>query len=119
MSDIEGSARQTRVARFKLLTEGELPRQAREQRWPLRLDHCFKRVCLDWACQDCWYGHIRRPAELHADWTCLDRAVRCAEEILEGGSALLKVRNAASLRWRGKLMPPSAPASDGKEDRRQ
>lgn len=95
-------SREALVGRFKRLTEVELPARAREERWALRLDHCFKRVCLDWACQDCWYGHIQRPAERNMGDETLARAARCAEEILEGGSAVLKERNAASLRWRGK-----------------
>jgi len=90
------------VRRFKLLTEVELPVRAREERWALRLDHCFKRVCLDWACGDCWYRHIKRPAERNIGGEMLERAVGCAEEILACGPAVLHERNAASLRWRGK-----------------
>ena len=90
------------VARFKALTEIELPARAREERWPLRLDHCFKRVCLDWACEGCWYTHIRRPAERHIDGALLERAVQCGEEIRDGGVEVLRTRNEASLRWRGK-----------------
>lgn len=95
-------SREALVGRFKRLTEVELPARARGERWELRIDHCFKRVCLDWACQDCWYRHIQRPAERNMADQTLKRAVGCAEEILAGGSAVLKERNAASLRWRGK-----------------
>ncbi len=98
-----GGDREAMVRRFKLLTEDALPARAREERWPLRLDHCFKRVCLDWACGGCWYDHIRRPAERYIDGDLLSQAVLCAEEILAGGTGLLQERNGSSLRWRGKL----------------
>ena len=39
--------REEQVRRFKQITERELPERARRELWPLRLDHCFKRVCLD------------------------------------------------------------------------
>jgi hypothetical protein len=106
-------------ARFKRLTEIDLPDRAQAGRWRLRLDHCFKRVCLDWACGDCWYGHLERPAERHLEGEMLERAVLCAEELLRGGANVLQARNKASLRWRGKLMPRGARASDRRRDARQ
>jgi len=105
MTPTEGTGRADLVLRFKSLTERELPAQARAQRWPLRLDHCFKRVCLDWACGGCWYRHIGRPAERHANSELLKRGVLCADEILAGGRVVLAERDAASLRWRGKDLP--------------
>ncbi len=94
--------REDDLLRFKRLTEVELPALARERRWPLRFDHCFKRVCLDHAFGDVWYNHLRKPAEKHIGGAALARAVACAEEILAGGVAVLAERNAASLRCRGK-----------------
>lgn len=91
------------VGRWKELTERVLPGRAREERWPLRMDHCFKRVCLDWAFGGVWYRHCAKPAERHIDNEALGRAVRCAEEIVEGGVGMLRERNQASLLWRGKL----------------
>lgn len=91
------------IARFKLLTEHLLPARAKEQHWPLRLDHCFKRVCLDHACHDVWYRHLKRPAERHIYGEALARALRCAEDLLADDGTLLRKRNQESLRWRGKL----------------
>ena len=102
--------------RFKALTETELPALAKLRRWPLRLDHCFKRVCLDWACGDCWYAHIGRPAERHIERDTLERAVQCATDLMSGDAELLRERNLASLRWRGKQIPASPRASEGKGD---
>ena len=95
--------RAERIARFKHLTETVLPQLAREGRWPLRLDHCFKRVCLDYAFQDLWYHHLKKPAERHIAGEALDRALTCAEEIAAHGVSVLQQRNHDSLRYRGKL----------------
>lgn len=92
------------IARFKHLTEHVLPARARSEAWPLRLDHCFKRVCLDHAYGDVWYNHLRRPAERYLTGEPLQRALRCAEELAAGAVALLNERDAASLKVRGK--PP-------------
>lgn len=66
------------------MTERVLPERAREERWPLRLDHCFKRVCLDYAFGDVWYKHLSKPAERHLAGDDLERGVRCAEELAVG-----------------------------------
>lgn len=92
-----------RIARFKQVTEVLLPLRAREERWPLRLDHCFKRVCLDHAFQDVWYRHLPKPAESNLAGDALQRALSCAEDLLRGDRDLLNERNRASLHWRGKL----------------
>ena len=99
------------VGRFKELTEEILPARARQQRWPIRFDHCFKRICLDWAFGDVWYRHLARPAERHLAGEPLQRAVACAEALATGEPALLRERDAASLRWRGKRPKPGTDAS--------
>ncbi len=91
------------IARFKHLTEHLLPTRAREHRWPIRLDHCFKRICLDYAFSDVWYNHLPRPAERHLSGDPLARALHCAEALATNDLALLRVRNEESLRYRGKL----------------
>ena len=101
------------IARFKQLTEGVLPAMARDEGWPIRLDHCFKRICLDWAFGDVWYRHLARPAERHLRGDALQRALACATEVVSGG---LPERDAASLRWRGK--PAKTPAGRTAASRR-
>ena len=91
------------VVRFKQITETALPARAREQHWPIRLDHCFKRICLDYAFGDVWYRHLARPAEKHLQGEPLQRALSCAEALLQGDRALLDERNKESLHYRGKL----------------
>ena len=90
------------IARFKRLTEHELPARAQAEAWPIRLDHCFKRICLDHAFGDVWYNLLARPAERHLAGEALDRALGCAEALLIGDRALLDERDDASLRYRGK-----------------
>ena len=102
VAELRLEERAAAVARFKELTERGLPELARAERWPIRLDHCFKRICLDWAFEDVWYRHLAKPAERHLQGEPLARAVACAEALLAGGRAVLRERNAASLRWRGK-----------------
>ena len=91
------------LARFKHLTEVVLPALARDGQWPIRFDHCFKRICLDHAFDDVWYRHLSRPAERHLYGEPLERAVRCAEELAAGGLPVLAERNRASLGYRGRL----------------
>ena len=95
-------AEQARIAHFKHLTEVALPAKASEQHWPIRFDHCFKRICLDHAFQDVWYKHLRRPAERYIGGTSLDSAIECAEALLEGNLERLQSLNSASLTFRGK-----------------
>ncbi len=98
-----GDRMELQVAEFKRLTETVLPALAREQHWPIRLDHCFKRICLDHAFGGVWYHFLPRPAERHLHGPALERAIACAEEIAAEGRPTLDERNTASLRFRGKL----------------
>ena len=93
------------ITRFKHLTETLLPAQAREHHWPIRLDHCFKRICLDHAFTDVWYNHCKRPAERNIAPEPLARAIACAELIAVEGLPTLNRLNHASLGYRGKLKP--------------
>ena len=94
--------REQQVAEWKHLTESVLPALARQHGWPLRLDHCFKRVTLDHAFSDIWYKHLRKPAERHLAGEPLARALACAHLIAQEGQPVLKLRNQESLTYRGK-----------------
>ncbi len=89
------------MARWLDLTRRQLPAMAAAHHWPIRLDHCFMRVCLDAAVGQPWYEVIRRPAVSYASADQLQRAVAVAEGIL-ADPASLPLRNAESLRLRGK-----------------
>lgn len=96
------TARDVAITEWKTLTEETLPALAKQHHWPLRLDHCFKRVCLDYAFGDVWYHHVKKPAERHIVGEALQRALECARSIAASGEPLLRQRNDESLRYRGK-----------------
>ena len=81
------------------LTKQTLPGMAAAQRWPIRLDHCFMRVCLDTAIGQQWDTEVRRPATRHLTDAQLARAVDVAETIVRD-PALLPALNAGSLAMR-------------------
>jgi hypothetical protein len=88
-------------ARWLDLTRRVLPGMAAAEGWPIRLDHCFMRVCLDAAFGRPWHEAVRRPAVRHMTEAELARAVAVAERIAAVPS-LLPGLNAESLRLRGK-----------------
>ncbi len=69
-------------------------------RWPIRLDHCFMRVCLDNALGQRWDEVVRRPAVRHLSDRQLAEAVAVAEAI-ERDPAALPAMNRLSLKMRG------------------
>ena len=79
---------------------------AAAHRWPIRLDHCFMRVCLDDALGVRWDTAVARPAVRHLTDAQLARAVATAERIA-ADPALLRPLNAASLQMRRHVsLPP-------------
>ena len=94
--------RAAQLARWRELTQAVLPGMAAAQGWPIRLDHCFMRVCLDHAYGGVWTAHSRRPAIAHMDGEALARAVMVAEGVRDHPSRLVDL-NRQSLVWRGKL----------------
>lgn len=87
--------------RWNDLMRRVLPGMAAAEGWPIRLDHCFMRVCLDTAFGRPWHEVVRRPAVRHMTEAELARAVAVAERIAASPS-LLPALNAESLRLRGK-----------------
>jgi len=83
------------------LTRRTLPGRAAAQSWPIRLDHCFMRVCLDNAIGVRWDTVVRRPAARHLTDAQLACAIATAERIA-ANPALLGSLNHASLQMRGK-----------------
>ena len=72
---------------------------AREHRWPIRLDHCFMRVCLDTSLGARWDTLVRRPAIRHLTDAQLEAAIAVAERIVSDPDSLSSL-NKASLRRR-------------------
>ena len=96
------------VARWFDLTRRVLPGMAAAEGWPIRLDHCFMRVCHDAAFGRPWHEAVRHMTEAE-----LTRAVAVAERVV-ATPALLFELNAESLRLRGKAgRRPAASAHRG------
>ena len=91
--------REQLAARWLDLTRRVLPGMARAESWPIRLDHCFMRVCLDHALGQPWHERVRRPAIRHLADDELRRAVAIAERIA-ADPAVLPGFNAQSIAWR-------------------
>ena len=88
--------------RWLALTRRVLPGMAAAEGWPIRLDHCFMRVCLDAAIGRPWHEAVRRPAIRHLTEAQLAAAIAVAERI-RAEPALLPALNRQSLLGRGKL----------------
>ncbi len=99
--DASAMLREILVERWTTLTRDVLPGMASAQRWPIRFDHCFMRVCLDAAVGVRWDTVVRRPAVRHLSLSQLAAAVDHAERIA-AEPALLPTLNRASLRLRGR-----------------
>ena len=91
--------REAMVARWYELTQGLLPAMAPGQGWPIRLDHCFMRVCLDAVLGAPWTKTVDRPAIRTMSDAQLGAAIAVAEAIA-ADPARLPALNAASLRGR-------------------
>ena len=87
------------VAHWLDLTRRVLPGMAGAARWPICLDHCFMRVCLDHALGQPWHERVRRPAIRHLGDDDLRRAIAVAERIADNPAALPGL-NEQSLAWR-------------------
>ena len=93
------AGREVLVARWTALTRDVLPGMAAAQRWPIHLDHCFMRVCLDAALGAPWTRTVARPAIRNMDDRQLAEAVRTAEGIAASPETLT-VLNQRSLAGR-------------------
>ena len=87
------------VARWTELTREVLPAMAEAQRWPIRLDHCFMRVCLDAALGSPWTAIVDRPAVRTMSDAQLAASIAVAGSIVADPDSLLAL-NEASLRGR-------------------
>ncbi|MGI4747125.1 MAG: hypothetical protein ACRYGI_10655 [Janthinobacterium lividum] len=83
------------------MTRIRLPALAMQHGWPIRLDHCFMRVCLDVSLGARWDSVVPRPAIRTLSTAQLARAVAQAEAIMADPASLPEL-NRASLRMRHK-----------------
>ena len=69
--------------------------------FPVRYNHCFGRIILDWLFQDCWYHHLHRnkPAFSQLNEQQLQSAISRMNEWIKD-QQLLMDDNVASLNYR-------------------
>ncbi|RYY06672.1 MAG: hypothetical protein EOP43_05625 [Sphingobacteriaceae bacterium] len=70
---------------------------------PVRHNHCFNRIVLDWLFQDVWYQHLDRSktAISQLDQIQLQRMIERMEQWLQNPDLLFE-DNRKSLTWRKK-----------------
>ena len=88
------------IATYKHLLNEVLPATYKQ---PVRFNHCFNRIVLDWLFQDCWYHHLSRSktAMNQLSATQLQQAIGRMQLWLKNQQILVN-DNEASLRYRGK-----------------
>lgn len=95
---------QNLVADYRSLINQVLPQTFT---YPVRFNHCFARVVLDWLFQDCWYNHLHQnvPAYKQLTGAQLQAAVTRMQQWIKE-SQLLVEDNKASLGYRRTLREP-------------
>ena len=92
------TARDALQAEYQTLINQTLPSTYTQ---PIRFNHCFGRVVLDWLFDDVWYGHVDRPAYRHLTAEQLSRCIDRMHQWIADHSVLV-ADNARSLQLRGK-----------------
>lgn len=87
------------IVRWFELTRTTLPAMAKSCRWPISLDHCFMRVCLDAVCGAPWTASVPAPAIRNLSIDGLTAAIAVAESIVQDPDLLLDL-NQRSLEGR-------------------
>ena len=90
---------------WERLTKRVLPQRASAEQFPIRWDHCFQRVALDFAFGGCWYDHLDRKkgaAIKQIATPALAKAVAAARRMEAEGVGAVREMDAQSLLWRGK-----------------
>ncbi|WP_345949972.1 hypothetical protein ABDD95_00665 [Mucilaginibacter sp. PAMB04274] len=88
------------IGRYKQLLNEILPATFTE---PVRYNHCFNRIVLDWLLQDVWYNHLdkSKTAISQLSQTQLQKMVERMEQWLKQPELLFS-DNQQSLKWRRK-----------------
>lgn len=85
-------------AKFKFLINETLPAAYNE---PVKFNHCYNRIILDWLFKDCWYNHLdkNKIARQQLNPQQLLKAINRMQQWLQN-KALLIEDNKASLQYR-------------------
>lgn len=87
-------------ATYKNLLNQKLPEK---YTYPVRYNHCFNRIILDWLFNDCWYHHIDKKKTAISQFTNqqLQAAITRMQHWLLNQQILIE-DNETSLKCRGK-----------------
>jgi deoxyadenosine/deoxycytidine kinase len=90
----------TVVSRYKQLLNQVLPASFTK---PVRYNHCFNRIVLDWLFQDVWYHHLnqQKTAISQLNDAQLQQMIERMEQWLQNPDLLIS-DNRQSLTWRKK-----------------
>lgn len=93
------------IAAYKKLINIDFPARYTS---PVRFNHCFNRIILDWLFKDCWYNHLSRKqtaiSQLNEEQ--LQSAIARMNKWLEDHNCLIADNN-NSLRYRRKTVKSS------------
>ncbi|MFB6271848.1 MAG: GCN5-related N-acetyltransferase [Salinibacter sp.] len=95
----ESASRADDVRRLKTLAEEVLPEKAASGDYPVRFDHCFKRIAYDVAVGTQWDTEVAPPFYQHATPDQLRRAIAVLWEMI-GDPDRAATYNQQSLRYR-------------------
>ena len=89
------------IEEYKQLLNERLPSA---YTYPVRYNHCFNRIVLDWLFKDCWYNHLEKnkPAVSQLTQLQMQSAVNRMKEWLQHQELLIE-DNKRSLQYRKKL----------------
>ena len=98
------------VSLLSRLCDDVLPDQAQDsgEPWPVRFDHCFRRLAYDAACGREWTDAVDRPFTENAPYACLKRATDHAIQMRQRGRPYAERLQEKSLVWRGEMDPEEA-----------
>jgi len=101
------SSRSQLDLRYKALFNAELPVMAREQKWPICLNHCLLRCALDHHCGKCWYEVWERKSGALKSMSDAEVAsvIAVGERMRDEGRDFVSEINQNSLEYRGKKVP--------------
>lgn len=100
----EETRRQRYVDKLEERCDDVLPRLAEDGGWPVRFDHCFRRICYDVACGGHWKEAIDGETFIEdADFQYVQKAACIAIRMIHDGPRYAERVNEESLAYRGKI----------------
>lgn len=104
---INSSIRSELEVKYKTMFNISLPKIAREEKWPIRLNHCLMRVALDAYWQCCWYEKLDQKKGALKSMTIpqIENVIVIGLRMIDEGKSYVARLNKESLAYRGKHGP--------------